>query len=206
MRKPSAFGNQLSAIPIAVLLCAAALSCGPSVSVKPLRLGDPSLSPNARRFLADTEDAVAITGAWRDATAVELARMREWREALTRSTEALGSDQKAKSAIAALRTFADATVLLNEKKLILADAELELARQKFVQITAEIATQHDMAVYDLEKIRKRTDEARKDFEEKRRNVEKQRRATEELNTVWLRGYASYIKGGGNPGTFWLKVE
>ena len=45
---------------IAALLCAAALSCGPSVSVKPLRLSDPSLSPNARRFLADTEDAALI--------------------------------------------------------------------------------------------------------------------------------------------------
>ncbi|MBI5526438.1 MAG: hypothetical protein HY897_08885 [Deltaproteobacteria bacterium] len=188
------------------LLCAAAAACGPSVKVKPISLSDPALSQNARRFLADSEDAVAMTRAWRDAAAAELSRARGREAQLGRSAGSFSGDARALEALEAFSKLGRANSALAGSRLMLAGAELALARQKFSQVTAEIATQHDMAIYDLETIRRRTDEARKAFDEARRAVERERRTVEDLNTAWLKAYAAYVKSGGNPAPFWLKVE
>ena len=214
MKKPSAFSHQLSAcvqrtflvLLSAAVLLAAAAGCGASINVKPLRLDDSSLTQNARRFLADSEDAVAIARAWRDTAAAELERTRLWRRGLATGADALAADAKVRPPVDALSRFADATVDLAEKRLALAESELALARQKFTQITAEIATQNDMAVYDLEKIRARTDVLRKDAEADNRAVEQSRRVVEELNTAWLRAYGAYVKAGGGTQAFWLKID
>lgn len=207
MKKPSPrppAGIGLCAL--AALCVLAAAACGPSINVRPVRLDDAALSQNARRFLADTEDAVAITRAWRDTAATGLDRVRLWRAALATGADGLTADAKARPAAAALFAFADASLALAGMKLDAAEAELELARRKFTQITAEIATQHDMAVYDLGKIRARTDAARKEFDARRRALEQQRRTVEELNTAWLRVYAGYVKAGGNASAFWLTID
>jgi len=149
---------------------------------------------------------MAMTRAWRDAAAAELLRAKEREAQIERHVAALSGDAKARAALEALSRLGRAHSALAQSRLSLASAELALSRQKFSQVTAEIATQHDMAVYDLETIRRRTDAARKSFDEARRLVERERRTAEDLNTEWLKAYAAYVKSGGNPVPFWLKVE
>lgn len=172
---------------IAFVLIAA---CG--ARVKPISLHDQSIPVDSRRFVADTQDAVSIARVARDEKARELTEVREWRREVVRG---VAWPDKAASAIDQLEVLADSRVELAEMELDKADAALELAEAKYDLVTAETAIRHDIAAYDLEPLRARTDTARERMTSLTEGIIIKRDAIDELTTKWWSAYSGWAKGG-----------
>lgn len=180
--------KQLAATAVAAVLLAT--SCGPRV--KPISLHDPSIPVDSRRFVADTQDAVAIARVKRDEAASELTRVREWRRTVVRG---LDWPRSADAAIDRLEILADGRVELAELELDRADAALELALAKYDLVTAETAIRHDIARYDLAPLRARTDAAREQMKGLSETIILKRDEIDELASQWWSAYAGWAKKG-----------
>ncbi len=165
-------------------------SCG--ARVKPISLHDQSIPVDSRRFVADTQDAVSIARVSRDEASRELASVRQWRREVVRG---VAWPDKASSAIDQLEILADNRVELAEMELDKADAALELALAKYDLVTAETAIRHDIAAYNLEPLRARTDEARLRMTSLTETIILKRDEIDALTTKWWTAYAGWAKGG-----------
>lgn len=175
-----------------VLVLAAILlaACGPRV--KPISLHDQSVPADSRRYVADTQDAVSIARAARDEALRELDAVREWRRDVVRGVD---WPAKAEAAIAKLEILADERMKLAELEVQQADLALALAQAKYELVTAETAVRHDIASYDLDLFRARTEEAREKKKTLTDQILTQRDKIDELTSQWWTAYASWARSG-----------
>ena len=182
--------RHLTSLSLWLLIAALLIGCGPRV--KPISLHDSSIPADSRRFVADTEDAVSIARVARDEAARELREVRDWRRDVVRGVE---WPAPAASAIERLEMVADQRVVLAEMELEQANAALELAQAKYDLVTAETAIRHDIARYDLEPLRARTDTARDKMRSLTESILLKRDEIDELTTRWWAAYASWADKG-----------
>lgn len=176
---------------VAIILCVALLgACGPRV--KPISLHDQSIPVDSRRFIADTQDALSIARASRDEAQRELDTVREWRRDVVRGVD---WPQVAEPAIRKLDELASARVELAEMELRAADLAVELAEAKVELTTAEMAVRHDIASYDLESFRQRTDQVREARAALTDEILTKRDAIDALTSEWWQAYSSWANKG-----------
>lgn len=190
---------RLFAFVIALPLALAA--CGGQV-VHPLGLHDPRLPTDARRWVADAEDAVAVARAWRETTQADLESVQQWNHRLVATAWPPGAESAA--AARELSALAEARLRLARLEAELAEADLTLAEAKLVQVQAETAMRHDLAVYDLEPIHDDTKAARARVASIRQALEAQQRAMEAASASWWKAYAAYLAKGGKAEALWVK--
>lgn len=188
---------------VAMLLGAVSVGCGGGVEI--LGIQDQRLPIESRRWLADAEDAVAVARSWQDQGRADLRQAKRLRD---ETVEQAGRIAKAGGSAAAdqLRTVAKARVALAELRLEHAGTELELALAKQQQINAETSMRHDMAVYDLDEIRKRTEEVRERLKRLTAALETGRDQLEKLTSEWWQTYAQWLQGGGDREPFWAEAQ
>ena len=86
-----------------------------------------------------------------------------------------------------------------------AKKELELAIQKRKLVNAETAMRHDLAVYDLDPLRRETERIRKEALALDDAIEEQRRKVEEVTTAWWKAFREYVAGGGSSSVLWIRL-
>ncbi len=181
-----------------IMLCLASPGCARK-SVKPISIKNPVLSEDSRRLLADNEDAVSIRRAARDDARRALKKSKARSEnLLERSWPA-----NASAPLAKLKALEAARLELAELQLDHAQAQLDLAFAKYDHTTAQTAMRHDLAVYELEPLKKAQEKAKEDSDELFRKVDAKRREIDKLEAAWWSAYASFVKGGGESTVFFL---
>ncbi len=120
--------------------------CG-GLTVDRLSLSDPRLPVDARRWVADAEDAVVVSRARRNAASAELKDATRWQARVMATSDFKGTggpslqlkrDKMATARVDALTAGVD-----------VADAEFELSKTRLQLIYAETAMRHDIAVYNM---------------------------------------------------------
>ncbi len=181
------------------LLAASACSSG----VKPIGLHDSNVPLDARRFVADAQDAVSISRARRDDAVTVLRATEGWRAELTNTSMwPKGSEGLLKK----LETFADARVKMASLLLERAELQLELAKSKYTLSTAETAMRNDIAVYDLKPLRDDAEAIRRQIEQANVNVEDQRTSMDKLTLSWWEAYGAFTQGGKDTPVFYISPE
>lgn len=183
-------------------LTALALSAGCGPRVERITLDDARLPLDARRWLADAEDEVAIATAGLDQAQDRLAGAYEFRDYVERDVEPRWSGG-ATSARQRLEQLVDARLALARLEVNAAEARISLARVMLVRARAETAVRHDIAAYDLEPIVAATEEARAALNAAVRRIEDQRVAVDEATTGWWEAYGEYLAGGGDNSILWV---
>jgi hypothetical protein len=183
----------------AAVVAASACSSG----VKPIGLHDSDVPLDARRFVADAQDAVSIARARRDDAVIELRATEGWRTELTNTSMwPKGSEGLLKK----LEIFADARVKMANLLLARAELQLELAKSKYTLSTAETAMRNDIAVYDLKPLRDDTEGIRREIERANVNVEDQRTSMDKLTLAWWEAYGAFTQGGKDTPVFYISPE
>lgn len=174
-----------------------------SSGVKPIGLSDSNVPLDARRFVADAQDAVSIARARRDDAARELSATEGWRGELTNTSMwPKGSE----GLLDKLETFAEARVAMAELLLERAELQLELAEAKYVLSTAETAMRNDIAVYDLVPLRAKTESLRTQIEKANGSIEDQRIKIDKLSLGWWEAYGAFTQGGKDTPVFYISPE
>ncbi len=186
-----------------------ATGCGVHKRVAPLSLHDPRLPIEARKWLADAEDEVAIARARVDEAEVELARLKAYRRDMVARVAAMQQRSRAGgSAVAADDLKARFNLHLNER-IELADRELDAARKalslsraRLTLARAETAIRHDVAVYEIEPLALEVESLRQQVAAAERRVEEQRQAVDETAAQVWSTYARYVDSGGETNALW----
>ena len=174
-----------------------------SSGVKPIGLHDSNVPLDARRFVADAQDAVSIARARRDDAVLEMNATQVWRSELTNASMwPKGSEGLLKK----LEIFADSRVTMADLKLERAELQLSLAEAKYTLSTAETAMRNDIAVYDLAPLRASAESIRKDIEKANVAVEEQRTRMDKLTVDWWDSYGKFTQGGKDTPVFYISPE
>lgn len=184
---------------VAIPLVATACSSG----VKPIGLHDSNVPLDARRFVADAQDAVSIARARRDDAATQLKATQTWRTELT-NTEMWPKGSEA--LLSKLEAFADARVTMSKLMFDRAELQLDLAKAKYELSTAETAMRNDIAVYDLEPLRGNADAIRRNIEKASVAVEEQRTRMDKLTVDWWDSYGKFTQSGKDTPVFYISPE
>lgn len=188
----------LSALVSAVLGVAVA-ACGGGV--KMLATHDQRLPVEARRWVADAEDGVLVARAFRD-------RAERRRDEVLARSRSLGSEADALASAGAadaalrLRQVADARAELARGDLRLAEAELAMAESRQAQINAETAVQYDLAVYELDPLKRQTEAALTETRHQRAQLDRQRAELEQLTSAWWESYSRFTAQSGRRDLLW----
>lgn len=184
-----------------------AVACG-STNVQRLNLRDPRLPLEARRWLADAEDEVAIARARVDDAERALATLNDYREDLLErledSWEKGGGNAGAEGekAAQAFYDFVEKRVALAELELDLAEKSRELAKKRLTQARAETAMRYDIAVYEIQTIVQQVEIKRNEIAAAQRQVENMKVEVENAaGEVW-KAYRSYVNKGGVSNALW----
>jgi hypothetical protein len=187
-----------------LVMACAAVSCA-TTEVKRLDLRDPRLPAEARRWLADAEDEVAIAWARMDDSRAELKALESYHEAqLERLEELTRGKAKAQGdkALQAFSKYGDERIELAEMELELAGIALDLARTRLTQARAETAVRYDVRVYELEPIVREVELLRNEVAATERKVEEQRANVERsAGEVW-KAFRLYVSKGGVSNALW----
>ena len=170
-------------------------ACGGS-QVDLLDPRDASLPVETRQWLAATEDGVVAARARRDGAAAELDRLDGWAERMEEEVSMGGPDDALEVLVETRRDLADAELELAELDVEFAEAKRDLAH-------AERAVHHDLAVYELEPLRRRVELRREAVSEARGEVVGLRSALRDATTEFWAAYASHAEGGGDTRAFWI---
>jgi Mg2+ and Co2+ transporter CorA len=188
---------------IFMLIILFAVACG-STNVQRLNLRDPRLPLEARRWLADAEDEVAIARARVDDAERVLATLNEYREDLLERLEdswAKGGSTGEKAA-QAFFDYVEKRVLLAELELDLAEQSRELAKKRLTQARAETAMRYDIAVYEIQTIVQQVETKRNEIAAAQKQVENMKIEVENAaGEVW-KDYRSYVNKGGVSNALW----
>ena len=177
------------------------LSC--TFEVQRLSLRDPRLPIEALRWLADTEDDVAVARAREYDAKKQLARLESYLDRLENTDVFPASaGPEAGNVSKAFRNYTEERVKLKEMELEGAGIALKLAQDRLTQVRAETAMRYDLAVYEMESIvsdvamrKKKIAEIQFDIEEQRATVEKA------ADTLWVT-YRHYVSKGKGTDKFW----
>lgn len=180
-------------------LMSLSLGCS-GLQVDRLSLTDPRLPVDARRWVADAEDAVVISRAKRDEAVESYSQSQVGLNAVLATSAYKGSDGAA--AKMKQETLALARVDAARQARDLADAELNLSKARLRLIYAETAMRQDISVYNMPPLQAAVDQALalvvKLRDSHRRAREAELKATDEWWAAWQKLAAS--KGDTRP--FW----
>jgi len=179
-----------------MILGAALGAAGCGGGVQALDPKDTALPEETRQWIADAEDGVIAARARLSSARAELALVEAWADT-ARSVE---WEQEAPKR--ALEQLAEARVELARRDVTYAESVLELSLRKYELANAERAVLHDLATYELEPLRLRTDAARDAAGKAREEYNKQRDTVQEATDAWWTAYASYVQGGGDTMAWW----
>lgn len=176
---------------IAMIVALAGMACGPRV--QPIDLHDETIPIEARKLVADAEDSIEIARADLDEARRDLERTIEWKNDL------LGRDwpTDADSAIRKLETMAAARVRLEELEVERAEERLDVAKAKYDLITAKTAIRHDLAIYELQPLRKTLRREEQDVEQLEGQITTHRERLARKVDEWWSAYKSYARQDGN---------
>ncbi|MCP4606109.1 MAG: hypothetical protein GY847_37290 [Proteobacteria bacterium] len=176
--------------------------------VQSLDLRDPKLPIEARRWLADAEDEVAIARARMDDAWVELTRIKAYRGSLIDrldDTWSVGKGQAAaegEKASWAFLKYADQRVELAELEVKISTRALSLTITRLTQARAETAVRYDLAIYEIETIVHEVDLLRNEVATIQSEVENKRAEVERAaDEVWD-AYVQYVSKGGVTNALW----
>lgn len=187
---------------IFIMLATLGLGVGCGASVKPIDLHDPNIPLDARRFIADAQDAVSISRARLDDAEENYENTVRWRSELTtREMWPAGSE----NVVAKLDEFTEARVKMAELLRLRAEVELDLAEAKYTQATAETAMRNDIAVYDLEPIRAQSETTRNRLENVAVRIEEHRVVLDKITQEWWRVYGDFSQKNEVP-AFYMSPE
>ena len=205
MRAIASTSRFRSVLSLVLLFLALGLGVGCGQSVRFLSIHDARLPLEARRWLADAEDAVTVTMAWRDEAREEVEETRAWQK---RSVVPLPwpSTPEAVAAQSALADLSRERLRLARLRLAVAEAEVELSEIRRAQVNAETAVRYDLRNYDIDRLLEATREARSRVEQAASEVATQRRIVEDATSTWWRTYQSYVSAGGDPRVLWAEAR
>lgn len=170
------------------LLLLAACS-GPRV--RPLAVSDPRLPAEARRTIADAEDAVVAARARAsDAEAAE--------RSAARAAEVAVDAPLAEP----LRQLALARLAHAQAEADVARAEVGLAAARLDETHAETAMRHDVAVYDLGPLAAEVEAWRGQASTAREARQQRRDALEAATQAFWQAWRRYTAAGGDPRVLW----
>lgn len=194
---------------VLLLLVATVVGGCKTTKVARLDLRDSRLPVEARRWLADAEDEVAIARARRADAETGLDELEDYRDDLyerCRDIE-MGSHVEAQVTWAEYLTdafddYAFERVLLKKLELTAARKALQLARARLTLARAETAVRYDVKVYDLEPIAQEVEALRDDVAGAERDVEEQRANVERTATEVWKAYAQFVGKQGDTHALW----
>ena len=188
-------------IPLMLIFPLAA--CG---GVKHLSLSDARLPIEARRWLADAEDEVAITTARVVDAKKNLRKIEHYQDSVVDKLKKAWSGGKSGSdgikAWEAFNNYTEARVKLAEQILENANMARQLAEMRLTQARAETAMRYDIAVYEIEPIVQEVQELRKAVAAQTKAVEAQRVNVEKSAGVAWKAFYQYARKGGVTNALW----
>ena len=195
-------------IVLLVLVAVGVTGCR-TTKVQRLDLRDSRLPVEARRWLADAEDEVAIARARLDDAEAGLDELEDYRDDLYDRCREIeqGSHVEAQVTWAEYLTdafddYAFERVLLKKLELEAAQKALDLARARLTLARAETAVRYDVAVYDLEPIALEVEALREDVAYAEREVEEQRAHVERTATEVWKAYTQFVGKKGDTHALW----
>lgn len=173
-----------------------------------LSLRDPRLPAEARRWLADAEDEVAIAQSRVDDAEKILDKQKAYGESLderlqdawaTEKGRARRSGEKAREEF---ERYAEERVNLAQAELRAARKTHDLARARLTQARAETAARYDVGVYDIEPIARKVEVLKSEVAEAWHAAEDQRAVVEKTaDKVW-KAFSAYVSKGGLTNALW----
>jgi len=181
--------------------CALLMACGGGPQTRPFALDDPRLSTDARRWIADAEDAVVVARSRSAAAQADLASVRGWLEAMGRAPALTGPAATATTARRdelAMARIAAAEATLKENAEL-----LNLTRERLVLAYAETAMRHDIAVYDLPPIQKKVKLLQKLYLSARTTSRTAKQRAAEATDAWWKAWRAYVAAKNDATPFWM---
>lgn len=181
--------------------------CSCAETVARLDLRDPRLPIEARRWLADTEDEVAIARAMRNDLKSELEQLKDYQEGMIDKIEdawsgSKGAGSEGKTASESFEAYAKERIVLKKLELDRAGTVLELAKTRLRQARAETAVRYDIAVYDLKPIVEEVGALKNRVADSTKLVEQQRAVVEGLAGKAWQHYYRFASKGGQTNALW----
>jgi hypothetical protein len=188
----------VAALALFVLLAA---GCGPRVAR--VSLHDPRLPVEARRWLADAEDEVAIAAVGLEEAEHGVDEAHQFRDYANR----LNWPGNAATARQRLDQMVRERITLANVELDVAAQRVAVSQAQLVRARAETAVRHDITNYDLEPITEAADAAREQLDDAVHRAEQQRIALDEATTQFWEAYGAFLRGGGaNANVLWTWEE
>jgi hypothetical protein len=175
-----------------LVMAMCALGCG---GVAPLDVQDPRLTPDARRRVADAEDAPVVARARLAAAEDEASSLERWAESMRGGGGVGGATQ-------ALVEMADARVAHARGEVEVKRAALTLALARRTLTYAETAIRHDLAIYPLEALRAAVDSARSQMLAVRSEQLARSNRLEQRVDAWWTAFQGHVRGGGDTRGLW----
>lgn len=183
-----------------LLLLSAALLTACAGEVRYLSLRDERLPLEARRWLADAEDEVAIARARVVDAENSLAKIEDYQQNMVKKLKdewgGVKGGAEGKKAWQMFSAYTEERIQLADLTLQAARVAEELARMRLTQARAETAMRNDLAVYELPPIAERVEKLRDQVAEITKVVEAQRVIVEKsAGEAWQVFYQFSQKGG-----------
>ncbi len=170
-----------------------------STTVAPIDLQNKVVPLEARKFVADAQDAVSIEKARVDDARRDYEQTKVWHRSVLRNNPFAHQ-----AALAAeLERVVNARLALAALTLERAEAEHALANAKLDLVTAQTAIRNDLAIYDLEPLIARTEEARTFAQALSKEIEQKRREMDAITTQWWNAYAQSAQAGQSTKPFFI---
>ncbi len=173
-----------------------------------LSLRDPRLPAEARRWLADAEDEVAIARSRVDDAEKILEKQKDYGKSLkkrlkdTWATETGQAPAAGRKAWEIFETYAEERVALAKVELKAAKKSFDLARARLSQARAETAARYDVGVYDIEPIARKVEMLKNEVAAAWREAEDQRAVVEETAVKVWKAFSVYVNKGGLTNALW----
>lgn len=180
------------------------VGCG---GVKHLSLTDSRLPIEARRWLADAEDEVAITTARVVDAKKSLKKAEDYQTNVVKKLRKSWTSGRAASegekAWVAFNTYTEQKVRLAKAILESAETDRTLAELRLKQARAETAMRYDIAVYEIAPIVAEVEAQRKLVAESTKQVEVHRIKLEKTAGVAWQSFYQYAQKGGITNALWF---
>ena len=187
-----------------VVFVSIAGGCG---GVKNLSLTDARLPIEARRWLADAEDEVAITTARVIEAEKGLRKVEEYQENVVEKLRKSWTSGRAASegekAWVAFNNYTQQKVTLAKAILESAETDKTLAELRLKQARAETAMRYDIAVYEIAPIVAEVQAQRKLVAKSTKQVEAHRIKLEKTAAVAWQSFYQYAQKGGITNALWF---
>ncbi len=187
---------------LCLLMIALAAGCA-TTGVQRLDLRDPRLPVEARRWLADAEDEVAIAKARLDEAGAEYDKLERYHKDLTvRLQEIQAVPVEGAATADSFLAFTEQRIALKKHQRQSAGDNLALARSRLTLARAETAVRYDLAVYELEPLIQDVEQRRTKVAAAEQQVELQRALVEQAAEEFWERYRQYVSKGGVTHSIW----